>query len=291
VVEDVAREVTSQADADPLDRARSLRNRGRRLLAFMLEQQEYLRPIGYLYSPPADVRREAETLFAESLEAYRSQKDPQNPTRHRQALAGEMTTLRELADVRRLDIDRSRPDPTDVERAVKAYLDARSLAIELTQPVNDLTLDFFENWEASWKLGLALTYLIAAERNQSALGKAEALIEESLQYVEDEVAGGSKHERLKVFGLLRRGDLQRARGELDAAARTYLEVANRFDQRLDDQLGRARSLAWAGRALSEAGDRGGAQEKLRVAAQILDDNGAANEAVAARQWITGSAPR
>jgi hypothetical protein len=268
---------------DRLDQARWLRNRGRRHLVTLLEHSERLQPSGGSQTMSREAAMGARTYLEHSLRLYVQESTAASrPDRRRRAVAGVATTMRELADLRRLEAEFG-TDPVGPAEAVAAYETARAAFDDYTL---NISTESRENWIASFELAFGVAHLLSGADNPDALAEAEQLINRSLAYAERlDGNGHSRSSRLKAFGWRRFGDLRHAQGRLAEAARSYVTSATVFDEEVRDPLGCARSLAYQGRTLGELG--GHEQATLRAyhrAERLFRENVADDEAAIVADW-------
>ncbi len=187
-------EIGKEAATNPLDRARSLRNRGRLELVRVLEAQERLYDHGDPRPSPASACSAAIPLLEESRDLYRACAD-QN---------GEGTALREFADALRLEADPE--DPESIDRAIAGYREAERVYRAMGN----------QNAVASLTQAMGITYARGRRYAQ-----AESCFLDSLAYASVEVRGKARHGRLKAYSLRRLADLYRDLGNLDQAVEHY----------------------------------------------------------------------
>ena len=228
----------------PLDKAKSLRNRGRLAFVQAFEQQERL----YDDTAPRPLltgsSQEAIPLFQESLRLY-----SQDGTNR----AGEATVLRELADAYRLEAEPGKP--MTVKRTIDAYQAAKNIYAELGN----------ENGLASLTLALGITYARARQ-----YAEAESCFRASLAYAEPSSDKGRvRHGRLKAYSLRRLGQLYRDQGDLRQAADYFRScvIASQVD--VDDPIGRARALSYCAQVHSELNEKAAAHDCLIQAYKIF----------------------
>ncbi|GAB3171843.1 NB-ARC domain-containing protein [Micromonospora palomenae] len=269
-------------DGDRLDLARWLRNRGRRHLVTLLEHSERLQPSDGGRTMPTEAAAKARRYLEHSLRLYRQESTSAvQPDRQRRAVAGVATTMRELADLRRLEAEFG-TDPKGPAEAVAAYKAARAAFGDYT--VN-ISTESQENWIASFELAFGVAYLLLGADEPAALADAGRLIDRSIAYAETLEDGRSRSSRLKAFGWRRHGDLQQAQGNHEDAAGSYATSATAFEEEVSDPLGCARSLAYQGRALGLLpGHEDAAARVFARAIRLFQDNGAGDEAAIAADW-------
>lgn len=228
----------------PLDRAKSLRNRGRLAFVRAFEEQERLYDANDPRPSPAGASREAVPLLQESLSLYR-----QEGTNR----AGEATVLRELADAYRLEAEPGKP--TTVQRAVTAYQAAKDIYAELGN----------ENGLASLRLALGITYARAHR-----YADAEPYLRAGLAYGEMlDDKGRAQHGRLKAYSLRRLAELYRDQGDLRQAVDYYQRCITASEVDVDDPIGRARALSYCAKVYSKLSEKDAARDCLIQAYKIF----------------------
>ncbi|MGO1049208.1 NB-ARC domain-containing protein [Crossiella sp. CA198] len=244
-------EIASRMATARSDRARSLRNRGRLAMIGVLAEQERLRDEDDARPAPPEACDQAISLLERSRDLYHAEYLEHG---RRQDRAGEGTTLRELADAYRLEVDPTAPGRT-IRKAIEAYQAAEEVYAELGN----------ENGLASLRLALGMAYAINGQ-----FGEAEQCFRASLAYgglLNDQ--GRARHGRLKGFSLRRLADLHRDQGQLGSAVGFYNECVEAFLQDVNDPVSRARALAARGRVQDELGDGAAGRHSLVEAYDLL----------------------
>nr|CTQ96922.1 transcriptional regulator, SARP family [Kibdelosporangium sp. MJ126-NF4] len=242
-------EIGERTASSRADRARSLRNRGRLAMIGVLAEQERLKA----EDEPAQAGscEQAITLLEQSRDLYHAEY-LEHGRRH--ARAGEATTLRELADAYRLEVDQNAPDDT-IQKAIAAYRAAEAVYVELEN----------ENGLASLRLALGIAYRINGQDDE-----AEPCFRASLDYgasLDDR--GKARHGRLKGFSLRRLAELRRDQGQFESAVDLYSQCAEAFQHDVNDPNSRAHALAARGRVQKQLGDIVAAARSLMDAYELL----------------------
>jgi tetratricopeptide (TPR) repeat protein len=235
-------EIGKLAATSMLDRARSLRNRGRLELVRVLEAQERLYDDDDPRPSPASACSAAIPLLEESRDLYRACAD-QN---------GEGTALRELADALRLEAEPD--DPESIDRAVAGYREAERVYRAMDN----------QNAVASLTQAMGITYARGRRYTQ-----AESCFLESLAYASVEVRGKARHGRLKAYSLRRLADLYRDLGDLDKSVWQYEKCIVAFEVDVDDPIARARALSYCGRTHADRNQVADARYCLSKAVELF----------------------
>jgi tetratricopeptide (TPR) repeat protein len=230
----------AEAHGDRLDKARSLRNRARIVLVKILNAKEQRHTVAGGQLMP-DAYDDAVAMLERSRRLY-------HEVHTGDGLAGEATTIRELADLRRLQADGS---PDSIEATIGTYREAERLYEQLGNA----------NGLASLRLALGMTYTLDDWSDD--LAQAERLFIASLAYASElNDRGAPRHPRLMGYAQRRLGDLHRRKGELSKAVVFYRDAVATFSAS-DDVISAGSTLVQQGITLAEVAVE--AREQARAA--------------------------